>query len=191
VRKGWKLVAMALGVLLAAGLVACGEGSGEGASSTAGAAATAPQPSPGERQSGEASIEEFGSEASGSERERILDAFEGYLDAIAIDDAPTACANLSAAVKRSLEQLAKEPLASRGCTAILPKLLSPSAPGLARRQANGMIVKVRAQGGHGFVLFHAPGAELYQLTMVREGGEWKAATVAASVLVPDLSGMTP
>ena len=45
---------------------------------------------------------------------------------------------------------------------------------------------MRDEGDRAFVVFKAPGAKLYQQTMVREGGEWKVATVAASVLVPDL-----
>ncbi len=43
---------------------------------------------------------------------------------------------------------------------------------------------MRVQGDRAFVVFHAPGAKLYQMTMVQEGGNWKTATVAASVLVP-------
>ncbi len=43
---------------------------------------------------------------------------------------------------------------------------------------------MRVQGDRGFVVYHAPGAKLYQLTMVREGGAWKAATIAGSILVP-------
>jgi hypothetical protein len=34
------------------------------------------------------------------------------------------------------------------------------------------------------VIFKAPGAKRYQLAMTREGGEWNAGLVTASVLVP-------
>jgi hypothetical protein len=43
---------------------------------------------------------------------------------------------------------------------------------------------VGVRGDRAFVVFHAPGAKLFQLTMVREGGRWKTTTIAASVLVP-------
>ncbi len=186
-RSGSKPIATALVLLLlAAGLVACG-GSG-GTSSTA---STATAPTSGEDQKGgEASIEEFGSEAEGSDREQLLAVFDGYMNALADKDFGAACSHLSATVQGSLEQLAGEAHGGKGCAAILPKLLSPTAPAVARGQADGKITKVRVEGDQAFIVFHAPGAKLYQLTMVNEDGEWKAATVAASVLVPDLSGVT-
>jgi hypothetical protein len=73
-----------------------------------------------------------------------------------------------------------------GCAAILPRLLSASTPATARQQAEGKITKVSAEGERGFVVFHAPGAKLYRMTMVREAGEWKVATLASFVLVPEL-----
>jgi len=167
-----------LAVVLA--LAGCGGGGGSSSATTAKAPGTEPQ------QGGEASIEGFGSEASGAEREAILASFEGYLNAIAQRDYPTACSHLSANVQSSLEQLVVKSLKGKGCAAILPKLLSPSAPETARQQAEGKVAKVRFEGERGFVVFHAPGAKLYQQTMQREGGEWKVASVAASVLVPEL-----
>ena len=185
-------------LLLAAGLVACGGGDGgdeaRSTASTATGATTPPPPDGGGGQTddaeaakgGEASIEEFGSEAGGSEREQILDVFAGYMNAIADKRYDSVCADLSAAVQGSLEQLAVEALKAKGCTAILPKLLAPTAAQVARQQANGEVTKVRVEGDRAFVVFKAPGAKLYQLTMVKEDGAWKAATVAAAVLVPEL-----
>jgi hypothetical protein len=48
---------------------------------------------------GEASIEEFGSEVKGSDREQILAAFTGYLDALAERKYDAACTYHSAAVR--------------------------------------------------------------------------------------------
>lgn len=135
---------------------------------------------------GEASIEGFGTEASGSQRAAILASFKRYLGALAERDYGTACSHLSATLQGSLKQFAPSNLRSRGCPAILPKLLAPTAAPIARQHANGEVTKVRVEGDQAFVVFRAPGAELYQLTMVRQGGRWKASTVAASVLVPDL-----
>ena len=140
------------------------------------------EPAPG----GEASIEGFGAEAEGSEREAVLAAFRGYLDALADEDYATACSRLSADVKRSLEQLAPGKLKRQGCAAILPRLLAPSAAAIAGEQAQGRITRVRVEDDRAFVVFEAPGARLYMLTMAREGGGWRATTVAASVLVPSL-----
>jgi len=139
-----------------------------------------------ESEGGEKSIEEFGAEAVGSERVAIRGAFTSYLSAIAAGDFRPACSHLAAGVRQSLEQLVVKRLKGRGCVAILPKLLSGSAATIARRQAEGKITKVRVEGDRGFVVFHAPRAKLYQMTMVREGGEWKTATATSSVLVPEL-----
>jgi hypothetical protein len=131
---------------------------------------------------GEKSIEEFGSEAQGAERAALLSTFHTYLGAIAAGDYPGACAHLAAAVQRSLERFVAQK--GVGCSRSLPALLAPSAAAISRQQANGRVTKVRVQGDRAFLVFHAPGAKLYQLTMVREGGAWKAATLNASILVP-------
>jgi hypothetical protein len=184
-RYGSRSLALALLLLLAIGLTACG--GGDEASSTNGT--TASQASSAEQKGGEASIEEFGSEAEGSDRDQILAAFTGYMSSIAEKDDEAACARLSEAVQGSLEQLAAEKI-SGGCAAILSKFLAATAPQVFRAQVNGKITKVRVEGDRAFVVFEAPGAKLYQMTMVKEGGEWKAATVTASILVPDLSEVT-
>jgi hypothetical protein len=185
---GLKLRLLAFAPLVALAISGCGGGSGE-SSSTRGSAAVpeSTKAQAGEEQKGgEASIEEFGSEAGGSGREAILASFSGYLNAIAAKDHAGACSHLASNVQSSLEQIAGKALGAKGCPAILPELLAPTASQIAREQANGKIAKVRVQGDRAFVVFHAPGAELYQLTMVEEGGEWKAASVSASVLVPEL-----
>jgi hypothetical protein len=138
----------------------------------------------GHYQGGEKSIEDFGSEAEGASRAALLGAFHSYLNAVATEDNAAACSYLSVNVQRSLERLAGGQGKSPGCAQILSKLLSPTAPAISREQAEGGITKVRVEGDRAFVVFHAPGAKLYQMTMVRESGEWKVATVAASVLVP-------
>ncbi|HXS33726.1 MAG TPA: hypothetical protein VN758_08145 [Solirubrobacterales bacterium] len=133
---------------------------------------------------GEKSIEDFGVEASGSRRSAILAAEQGYLNAVAAENATKACFYLSAPAHRSLFRFADAKSDRPGCGVLLSKLLSPSASVTAHQQGGGKVTKVRVQRDRAFVVFLAPGAELYQFTMVREGGYWKAATVASSVLVP-------
>lgn len=133
---------------------------------------------------GEKSIERFGAEASGPERAALLDAFHSYLKAIAAGNSGTACSRLAARVRHSLEQLASGESRREGCAAILPRLLAPAAAGAARQQAEGRVTRIRVGGDRAFIVFHAPGARLYQLTLVREGGRWKASTASPSILVP-------
>lgn len=135
---------------------------------------------------GEKSIEEFGEEAGETEREAILAVFGGYLTAVAADDAVTACSHLSATVHESLKQLVARGEKNVKCAQVLAALLAPTAATIAREQADGEVTRVRVEGDRAFVVFRAPGAKLYMLGLVEEGGKWKATTVAASVLVPDL-----
>ena len=135
------------------------------------------------RTGGERSIEGFGSEASGGEKQAMLLAYRSYLGAIGSKDYRSACGLLSKQVKESLEQIAK---GKASCEAVLGAFLAPSAAPLSRAEAKGEVRGVRVEGERGFVVFKAPGAKLYQLTLVSEGGEWKAGSAAAAVLVPDL-----
>jgi len=153
----------------------CGGGSEEGSTPTA--------TSTEQRTSGEQSIEGFGAEAKGAEKEEMLDAYRSYLGAIGEKDYAEACELLSAPVRDSLAKLSQ---GKASCEEALGAILAPSAPSLSKAQAKGEVTKVRVERETGFVVFKAPGAKLYQLTLVSEGGEWKAGSLGAAVLVPDL-----
>ena len=175
-RGGSPVIAVtALLVLSAFSIAGCGGGSGDSTSTASGGHAES---------GGEKSIEGFGAEAEGSSRIALQAAFRAYLGAIAARRYPIACSHLSHTVERSLSQLVAGRSQHPRCAAILPGLLSPSAAAIARQQVAGTITKVRVQGERAFLVFHAPGARLYQLPMLREEGSWKASTLAPSVLVP-------
>jgi hypothetical protein len=178
-RSGSPAIAVAaLLVLSAFSIAGCG-GGGAGISTSTSTASGRHAESGGEK-----SIEGFGAEAEGSSRVALQAAFHAYLGAIAARRYPSVCSRLSRAVKHSLSQLPAGRSTHPRCASILPGLLSPSAAAIARQEATGRITKVRVQGGRAFIVFHAPGARLYQLPMLREGGRWKASIVAPSVLVP-------
>lgn len=170
-------------VLIATVLVLILGGCGQGGSETGSGAATS-SPSSRAEAGGEASIEGFGSEAEGSEREQILAVFAAYLNAIAGRDYRAACSQLAVNARSSLAQIAGKAGSKAGCAEILQKLLSPSAPAISAQQAEGAIARVRFEGDRGFVVFRAPGADLYEMPMSKEGGDWRVGLVAASVLVP-------
>jgi hypothetical protein len=173
-------VGIALALLCLGG---CG-GGGSSQSQTQGSSEPTSAKSAPTEENAEESIEGFGEEAGGSEREEVLSAFHGYLGALAEGDEQTACDYLAARVTESLQQLAAKAKKQVDCPELLEALLSPQADQIARGQDEGKITKVRVKGDTAFVVFHAPGARLYQLTMVSEGGEWKATSLAASVLAP-------
>lgn len=171
----------ALLLLLAAG---CGGG---GSSSSTERSRQGAQEGPAESRSagGEASIEDFGQKAEGAERHAILAAFDGYLEALAQKDYAGACAQMAATLHESLNQFSGKS-AKANCAALLPSLLSPRAPANARSQAAGDVTGVRVEGERGFVVFKAPGARLYYMSMAEEDGEWKVASAVAGVLAPEL-----
>jgi hypothetical protein len=166
------VIASFLALTLAVG--GCGGGSSPAASTTSTSASA----------SGEKSIEEFGREAQGPDREALIGAFHAYLGGIVARDYSTACSYLAASVRRSLQQFASARSEHRRCASLLSALLAPSAATVARQQDEGRITKVRLKGDRAFIVFHSPGAKLYMLTLAREGGGWKTTTVGASVLVP-------
>jgi hypothetical protein len=168
-------------LLLVAG---CGGGASSSSTETSRQGA---QESPAESRSssGEASIEDFGQKAQGAERQAILAVFDGYLGALAHKNYAGACAQMAAALHESLGQFSGK-RSKANCAALLPGLLSPQAPANARSQAAGEVTGVRVEGERGFVVFKAPAARLYYMSMVEEDGKWKVASAVAGVLAPEL-----
>jgi hypothetical protein len=164
-------------------LVGCGGGGDPTGSSRLDTVASATAT---ESESAEASIEGFGEEASGSDREALMLVFHGYLEAIAGGDREAACSYLGGRVRYSLEQLASKAKKSPSCAELLGVLLSPEANEIAKSQDEGQVRKVRLQGDTAFIVFHAPGARLFQMNLGREGDEWKVTSLSASVLAPEL-----
>ncbi len=172
-----RALALSLTLAFLIALSGCGSGTDAGSSTAAG---------PQAGNNGEQSIEQFGEESAGGDRTAILAAFHGYFEAVATGDYGAACSHLAASLKASLAQIVARRLGRVSCAVTLPKLLAPSASTSARQQANGRVSRVRIQGGKAFVVYHAPGAKLYQLYMLREGGGWKETTLTGSILVPSL-----
>ena len=114
----------------------------------------------------------------------MLGAFHDYLGAIAAKDYPGACSYLAARVTESLATARRQSQENVSCPQLLEALLSPQAGQIAKGQAEGKVLKLRVKGDTAFVVFHAPGARLYELTLAREGGEWKVTSLSASVLAP-------
>jgi hypothetical protein len=166
-----------LGALL---LTGCGGGFSSSSSSSSATSEKAPQ-------NAEESIEGYGEEASGSDREALLSAFHEYFGSLADGEDTKACAFLSSRVQESLQILAAKAKKHFTCAELLEALLSPDAKQIAKGQAEGKIEKVRIKDDTAFIVFHAPGAKLFQMTMAKEDGEWKATTLSAAVLAPSLN----
>jgi hypothetical protein len=176
----------ALGILLAAlCLGGCGGSSSTQGQGTRSSEQSTTQSPPAE-QNAEASIEGFGAEAEGSERKEVLGAFRAYLGALSAHQYASACAYLAPSVRQALSQLGAKVKRSPNCPELLEALLSPRAAPIAKAQEEGKVAKVRVKGDTAFVVFHAPGARLWQLTLAKEGAGWKATSLSAAVLAPSL-----
>lgn len=164
-------------LLAALFLAGCGGGDSDGGGETTAETTT----------SGELSITEFGEESEGEERAAILAAERGYLTALGEKDFTAACERLAESARTSLGQLAGSGKGADNCAAVLPKLLSDEAFLLSRQAAQGEVTGVRVEDEQAFVVYRAPGAELFVLPMVEEDGEWRPTSLTGSVLVPDLN----
>lgn len=184
IRLGLALLVLALAGV---GLAGCGgsDTTTDGTThSVTGAAETEPDAGESDYEGGEESIEEFGTEAAGAAKQGVLTAEQGYLTALADGDYAKACTFVASSVTNSLQQVVPPGEGERSCAEILPKLLSSSAPAVARQQLEGEVVKVRVDGSRGFVVYHAPGARLYTFPVTRDGAVWKVSTLTGSILVP-------
>lgn len=176
-------VTILLIALLPLALPGCGGGRGSN-DSASGSTTLSSQSAVG----GEKSIERFGSEAEGADRKAILAAERNYFTAVSSKGYAAACSHLASSVKRSMAELTAGQ--RRGiCTAVLPALLAPQAYATMRQQARGAVKKVRIEGSRAFVVFHAQGARLYQMSLVSENGQWKVGLLTSAVLVPSPSAL--
>jgi hypothetical protein len=147
-----------------------------------------PQPSIAEEESESAdqSIQEFGSEAEGTEAEAVVDTMRSYFRALANRNLQGVCSGLLAANREQLEEFAKaKPGGPEDCVGVLKNLLSPAAAAEAKKTFGATISKVRVGDGHAFVLFRPPGGRVSYFVLEEEDGSWKATSIAPGApLVP-------
>lgn len=169
--------------LLQCALSGCGGGGDTVTTPSASSAARAVRPA-----GAEGRIEGFGAEAADSDRRAILRVERSYLAAIAARRYAVACSHLAGRVRRSIASLTggRE---GAGCPQVVSVLLTPQAYATSREQARGTVRKVRVKDDQAFVVFHAPGARLYQLPLTYEKAEWRVGLLVASVLAPSLSSL--
>ena len=68
------------------------------------------------------------------------------------------------------------------CAGALAALTSGLPPAVAREATIADVGALRANGDHGYLLFHGAGGIDYFMPMGREGGRWLVAALAASAL---------
>lgn len=195
-RRTW--AAALISLVLA--LVGCG-GSGDrsGAGTAAEAPSTAPSVNAGGRRSeapagqqaqepaaqfrtpgGDNSIQTFGSEAEGSERQAAAAVVSGFLHSHWDGDTAVECKFLSKVAIESFESVAQQSpkLKGKSCPKLLSGLSAPLPPGSRPEAMAGPVASFRVEGDRGFALYHGREGD-YFVQLVKEDGKWKVATPAA------------
>ena len=123
-------------------------------------------------------IQEFGREASDSERKYAAAVLHAFLDARAREDWASVCSYYSRAMRVHFRELASytPELKGKNCTKTLAGLERATAQ--TRKEAAEVDVgSLRVAGNEGFILYHGAFETDYMLEMLKEGGAWKVHTL--------------
>jgi hypothetical protein len=129
---------------------------------------------------GDNSVQEFGGEADPAEFEEAATALHNFLDARANGNWAAACDYLAAEVVEPLRKLAErvKRLEETGCAGILERLTNPAAKeDLLAEAAKADVGSVRVEGDRAFAIYRAIDGAVIAITMTREGGAWKVASL--------------
>jgi hypothetical protein len=133
---------------------------------------------------GDNSVQEFGEEGSESELQQAATALHGFLDARAEGDFKAACSYLGPETAKSLQQLAA---ASKGLQgAACPQLLAALSKGVPvstlAEAAQANVGSLRFEGERAFLIYRGAAKQVYAIAMVKQGGEWKVASLSGTPL---------
>lgn len=134
---------------------------------------------------GDNSIQEFGTEAEGSEFEKAAAALHDFLDARAQGNWAAACTYLSKSTVESFEQLAARSKQGNGksCADILGQLINPAARQLMKEEAaKADVGSLRTEGERAFLIYTGAEKTVIAIPMTKEGDVWKVASIAGTPL---------
>jgi hypothetical protein len=132
---------------------------------------------------GDNSIQNFGSEAGGSEFEEAAAVLHGFLDARAEGDWTAACSHLSKSTVESFEKLAAQSKQSgrKGCADILGQLINPAAKReMSEEAATADVGSLRTEGERAFLIYTGAEKTVIAIPMTKEGDVWKVASIAGT-----------
>lgn len=133
---------------------------------------------------GDTSIQTYGGEAGGADRQAVAALLRGYYTAAAAGDGATACSMMAQGVQLLLvRELGRGvPEKDRNCAAIASELFKmrrgEDGVGLAAPRVTGLRVK----GDKGFALLRSKALPNGEIPVVREGGAWKIGALSGSEL---------
>lgn len=176
-----------------------GAGSGSGSAEGSKQSAQSPPPEPrftprphhdsagGSKQfvqkGGDNSVQEYGSEESGSDFAEAATALHTYLDARAAGAWGAACETLTPSiVDEVISQLGGATASKGDCAEVLAALNSGVPPVALREAAEADVAALRSKGDAGFLIFKGARDEAFFIPVHREDGHWKLAAVGPSPL---------
>jgi hypothetical protein len=172
---GLACIALAAALLLAA----CGGGrEGEGTAATSGPpVATAKAAAPGVPTSkqGDNSIQTYGREASGAQREDATATVQSYLDARAARDWSQVCSLLAAKPRGEQSQLAQ----GASCARAMASFAANAKDSVLREEARIEVLSFRVGGRYAFLIYRRSDG-VWATALAREGGKWKLVSVTPS-----------
>ena len=126
------------------------------------------------------SVQEFGDEASEAELVQAATALHGFLDARAARNWAAACGYLSKATAQSISQLGAGGSGSgaKGCAANLAALTGKTPTATLREAAVADVGSLRTEGDRAFLIYRGAGGTVYAISMDREDGTWKVASLS-------------
>lgn len=134
---------------------------------------------------GDNSIQEFGREASASERERAAAVLHSYLDSRVAHRWDAACFYMAAELVAGLERFATaygQQNHLDGCGEILATLSGNAGQKTLEEAAQADVGSLRTDGRRGFLLYHGARGLALQMPVAKEGGAWKVAALDGSPL---------
>ena len=139
-------------------------------------------------QTPENSIKDYGSAASSADKAALKSAAFSFFSAMANSDYAKLCDSLAASNRKGLQAFLKAKHQSGGCPAILKMLIATRGLPEARKAAAGKLISVRVKGSTAFVIFQPKGGKPSYFVMKREGGAWKAISLAPGTPLNPLAG---
>lgn len=107
---------------------------------------------------------------------------------MAASDYAKLCAGLSAANRKGLEAFGKAKHEKLACPALLKKLIGTRGAPEARKAAAGKLIAVRVKGPTAFVIYQPKGGAPSYFVLKREGGAWRAISLAPGAPLNPLAG---
>ena len=209
-----RLTALILAGALALALTACGSSSSSSTSSTAASTPSSTStptsestpaqtsttttgqsteqatttPTTPSSQTPENSIKGYGQAASSAEKAALAATAFSFFKAMAASNYAKLCAGVSAANRKELEAFDKAKHEKLGCPALLKKLIGSRGAPEARKAAAGKLISVRVKGSTAFVIFKPKGGVPSYFVLKREGGGWRAISLAPGTPLNPVAG---